>query len=39
MIEFVAAVAAAIAAVAPVVKNLGEIAKGGQRMLDFADNI
>ena len=28
MIEFVAAVAAGIAAVAPVMKNLGEIAKG-----------
>ena len=39
MLEFVAAVAAAIAAVAPVVKNLGEIAKGGRHMLDFADNI
>ncbi len=39
MYEFVAAVAAAIAAVAPVVKNLGEIAQGGRHMLDFADNI
>jgi hypothetical protein len=39
MLEFVAAVAAAIAAVAPVMKNLGEIAKGGRQMLDFADNI
>ncbi len=39
MLEFVAAVAAAIAVVAPVVKNLGEIAKGGRHMLDFADNI
>ena len=39
MYEFVAAVAAAIAAVAPVMKNLGEIAKGGRHMLDFADNI
>jgi formylglycine-generating enzyme required for sulfatase activity len=39
MLEFVAAVAAAIAMVAPVVKNLGEIAKGGRQMLDFADNI
>ncbi len=39
MLEFVAAVAAAIASVAPVMKNLGEIAKGGRQMLDFADYI
>jgi eukaryotic-like serine/threonine-protein kinase len=39
MLEFVAAVAAAIASVAPVMKNLGEIAKGGRQMLDFADKI
>ncbi len=39
MLEFVAAVVTAIAAVAPVVKNLGEIANGGRHMLDFADNI
>jgi formylglycine-generating enzyme required for sulfatase activity len=39
MLDFVAAVAAAIAAVAPVMKNLGEIAKGGRHMLEFADNI
>ena len=39
MLEFVAAVAASIAAVAKVVKDLGEIAKGGRHMLDFADQI
>jgi formylglycine-generating enzyme required for sulfatase activity len=39
MLEFIAAVAAAIGMVAPVVKNLGEIAKGGRQMLDFADHI
>ena len=39
MQEFVAAVVAAIAAVAPVMKNLGEIAKGGRYMLDLADKI
>jgi len=39
MFEFVAAVAAAIAAVTPVMKNLGEIAKGGRQVLEFADYI
>ena len=39
MLEFVAAVAAAIASVAPVMRNLGDIAKGGRQMLDFADYI
>ena len=39
MLEFVAAVAAAIAVVAPVMRNLGDIAKGGRQMLDLADNI
>ena len=39
MMEFIAAVAASIASVAAVAKNLGEIAKGGRYMLDFADNI
>jgi hypothetical protein len=39
MLEFVAIVAAAIASVAPVMKNLGEIADGGRKMLDFAEQI
>jgi hypothetical protein len=39
MLEFIAAVAAAIASVAPVMRNLGDIAKGGRQMLDFADHI
>ncbi|MGP0069463.1 MAG: protein kinase domain-containing protein [Isosphaeraceae bacterium] len=39
MMEFIAAIAASIASVAAVAKNLGEIAKGGRYMLDFADNI
>jgi hypothetical protein len=39
MLEFVVAVAGAIAVVAPVIENLGKIAKGGREMLEFADNI
>ncbi len=39
MFEFFAAVAAAIGALAPVMRNLGDIAKGGRQMLDLADNI
>ena len=39
MLEFVTAVAAAIAAVAQNMENLGKIAQGGRKMLDFADYI
>jgi formylglycine-generating enzyme required for sulfatase activity len=39
MLEFVAAVAAAIAAVAQNMENLGKIAHGGRHMLEFADYI
>ena len=39
MFEFLGAVAAALAVAAPVVKNLGEIAQGGRRVLDFAGDI
>jgi formylglycine-generating enzyme required for sulfatase activity len=39
MFEFFGAVAGALAIGAPVVRNLGEIALGGRRMLDFAGQI
>jgi len=39
MLEFLAAFAAVVGVVAPVVKNLGDIAQGGRQMLGFADQI
>ncbi len=39
MFEFFSAVAAALAIAGPVVSNLGEIAEGGKRILDFAGDI
>jgi hypothetical protein len=39
MFEFFGCVIAAVAAVAPVMKNLGEIAQGGRRLFDLASDI
>jgi len=39
MFEFFGAVAGALAIAAPVMKNLGDIAQGSRRMLDFADRV
>src|SRR5262249_47500100 len=39
MFELIGAVAAALAVAAPVVNNLGEIAQGGRRILEFAGDI
>ena len=39
MLEFVSAVVGAIAVTAPVIRDLGDIAKGGNQFLRFVDNI
>ncbi|MGL4552865.1 MAG: bifunctional serine/threonine-protein kinase/formylglycine-generating enzyme family protein, partial [Gemmataceae bacterium] len=39
MFEFFGCVAAALAVAAPVISNLGDIAQGGQRLVDFAGRI
>jgi len=39
MIEFFGAVVGALGLAAPVIRNLGEIAEGGRRVLDFAGSI